>query len=84
MSDYQLIINVRVEDETALRAHAKEFAEKIGMGPDRRDCENVSTEQLVFWLLDDTLHLLRTKDAIVPRADGVQCVGSFIRQIPKA
>lgn len=52
-----------VEDEAALRAHAKEFAEKIGMGRDGRDCESVSTERLVLWLLDDTLHLLRTKDA---------------------
>jgi hypothetical protein len=48
-----------------------------------RDCEVAPIRELVLWLLDDTLHLLTTKDAVVPRADGVQCLGSFINQIPE-
>jgi hypothetical protein len=44
MPDSRITINLRVEIEAALRAHAKEFATKVGM-TSVRDCEKTPNQR---------------------------------------
>jgi hypothetical protein len=44
MPNSRIIINLRVEIEAALRAHAKEFAKKVGM-TSVRDCEKTPNQR---------------------------------------